>query len=101
VSERATALADATDALQRASGDLDADELGELQRLLAAAVALYASRLQAGATAGPFPAAAPPTATDVCLTVTAMLDAVSVEVFELAMFKSWSATPGGDAQRSD
>jgi hypothetical protein len=77
----------------------------ELQRVLAAAVRLYAARDEAGEPIEPFPARQAldpdeplPSATDVCLATTAMLDAVTVEVFELAMWKTWSATPGGDAQ---
>jgi len=107
VSERDIVLTQAADVLARAAADdpraVPADEL---QRLLAAAIRLYAARDEAGYPIEPFPSshAAPPgegmpSATDVCLATTAMLDAVTVEVFELAMWKTWSATPGGDAQR--
>ncbi len=65
-----------------------------VQRLNAVAVRAYAGQ---GATMGappafPRPAGAtiPPAASDVCFTVTQMLDAVSVEIFELAMWKSWN-----------
>ncbi len=79
-----------------------------LQRLLSAAVTAYAARRNAGDPFPPFPLAAhmtdgdnaaqvPPTVPDassVCLTVSAMLDAVSVEVFELAMWQAWSGAAG-------
>lgn len=112
MSDLSGALHEAADALEAAVADADADADANadavpgaaLQRLLAAAVRLYAARREAGGVDSPFPdpalAAAPaPNATDVCLTATDMLDAVSVEVFELAMWKTWNAMPGGDAQR--
>jgi hypothetical protein len=65
-----------------------------VQRLNAVAVRMYAGL---GGTVGAptaFPdasgATVPPAASDVCFTVTQMLDAVSVEIFELAMWKSWN-----------
>lgn len=62
-----------------------------VQRLNAVAVRAYAGQ---GMTSGAPPAfpggAGLPTASDVCFTVTQMLDAVSVEIFELAMWKSWA-----------
>jgi hypothetical protein len=92
-------------ALQRLGDEpLDVDP-PVLQRLLAAAVTAYAARRAAGDQFSPFPVAArhtpgadghadaqatAPDASSVCLTVSAMLDAVSVEVFELAMWQAWA-----------
>jgi hypothetical protein len=65
-----------------------------LQRLLAAAVTAYAARRVAGDQTSPFPQAGVPDASSVCLAVSAMLDAVSVEVFELAMWQAWAGVTG-------
>ena len=65
-----------------------------LQRLLAAAVTAYAARQVAGDQISPFPQAGVPDASSVCLAVSAMLDAVSVEVFELAMWQAWAGATG-------
>jgi hypothetical protein len=64
----------------------------ELQRLLAAAVRAYAGRQQDGAR---FPAFAPDeqdipvTGTDAVIAASAILEATSVEIFELGMWKAW------------
>jgi hypothetical protein len=64
----------------------------ELQRLLAQAVKVYAQRQQEGE---PFPVFAPDetefmvTGTDAVIAASAMLDATSVEIFELGMWKTW------------
>jgi hypothetical protein len=63
----------------------------EIQAMLAKAVRLYAER--ATESDGGFPAFAPDvsmTATEVMITVTAMLKAVNLQVFELGMWQSWS-----------
>jgi hypothetical protein len=65
-----------------------------LQRLLAAAVTAYAARRAEGDQLSPFPQAGVPDASSVCLAVSAMLDAVSVEVFELAMWQAWAGVTG-------
>jgi hypothetical protein len=65
-----------------------------LQRLLAAAVTAYAARRVAGDQISPFLQAEVPDASSVCLTVSAMLDAVSIEVFELAMWQAWAGATG-------
>jgi hypothetical protein len=65
-----------------------------LQRLLAAAVTAYAASRVAGDQMPPFPQAGVPDASSVCLAVSAMLDAVSVEVFELAMWQAWAGVTG-------
>ena len=62
----------------------------ELQRMLAKAVKLYAARVE---NEGPRPAFAPEdhvTATEVMVTVTAMLKAVNLQLFELGMWQAWS-----------
>lgn len=63
----------------------------EIQEMLAKAVRLYAERAaeRDGALAA-FPAGAQVTATDVMVTVTAMLKAVNLQVFELGMWQAWS-----------
>ena len=76
-----------------------------LQQLLAAAVNAYAARRAAGDLMPPFPsspattvgndspvasASSTPEASSVCMTVSAMLNAVSVETFELAMWQAWT-----------
>jgi hypothetical protein len=63
----------------------------EIQAGLAKAVRLYAERTTDAETALPaFPSDAPMTATEVMVTVTAMLKAVNLQVFELGMWQSWS-----------
>jgi hypothetical protein len=76
-----------------------------LQELLAAAVTAYAARCAAGDAIPPFPSSRPtslggdpaaakasanPDVSSVCVAVSAMLDTVSVEVFELAMWQAWT-----------
>jgi hypothetical protein len=62
----------------------------EIQDMLANAVRLYAGR--AAEHDGTLPAFAPDaaTATEVMITVTAMLKAVNLQVFELGMWQAWS-----------
>jgi hypothetical protein len=62
----------------------------QIQDMLAKAVRLYAER--AAAHDGPLPAFGPDaaTATEVMVTVTAMLKAVNLQVFELGMWQAWS-----------
>src|ERR1051325_1684813 len=73
-----------TDAFAR-PGDAD------IQAMLAKAVRLYAERATEADTALPaFPPGAPMTATEVMVTVSAMLKAVNLQVFELGMWQSWS-----------
>ena len=55
------------------------------------AVRLYAERAAESEGALPaFPSGAPMTATEVMVTVTAMLKAVNLQVFELGMWQAWS-----------
>jgi hypothetical protein len=62
----------------------------EIQHMLANAVRLFAER--AAERDGALPAFAPETATatEVMVTVTAMLKAVNLQVFELGMWQAWS-----------
>ena len=62
----------------------------EIQDMLAKAVRLYAERT--AERDGALPAFAPDatTATEVMVTVTAMLKAVNLQVFELGMWQAWS-----------
>jgi hypothetical protein len=63
----------------------------EIQEMLAQAVRLYAERAAECEGALPaFAADAPITATEVMVTVTAMLKAVNLQVFELGMWQAWS-----------
>jgi hypothetical protein len=71
-----------TDAVAERLSDAD------IQAMLAKAVRLYAER--AGQTALPAFAADDATATEVMVTVTAMLKAVNLQVFELGMWQAWS-----------
>jgi hypothetical protein len=72
--------------------DLDPEVL---QRILAVAVRAYAARYEAVGELPPFPppteAAPTPNASEVCRAATLMLEAVSVEIFELAMWQTWTA----------
>jgi len=62
----------------------------EIQDMLANAVRLYAER--SAERDGALPAFPPDaaTATDVMVTITAMLKAVNLQVFELGMWQAWS-----------
>jgi hypothetical protein len=64
-----------------------------LQKLLGAIVTLYAGKVDLDSWVAPFAedgTANVPTASEICFTAVQMLDAASVEVFELAMWKSWA-----------
>jgi hypothetical protein len=63
----------------------------DIQDMLAKAVRLFAGRVAENDAALPaFPADAQVTATEVMVTVTAMLKAVNLQVFELGMWQAWS-----------
>jgi hypothetical protein len=63
----------------------------EIQTMLAKAVRLYAERAaETDGPLAPFPADAPMTATEVVVTVSAMLKAVNLQVFELGMWQAWA-----------
>jgi hypothetical protein len=76
------------------SSQLEADikpSNAEIQAMLAKAVRLYAERAADSESALPaFPPDVPMTATEVMMTVTAMLKAVNLQVFELGMWQTWS-----------
>jgi hypothetical protein len=62
-----------------------------VQALLAAAVRIYAERAEGHDEALPaFPADAGITATHAMISITAILKAVNVQVFELGMWQAWS-----------
>jgi hypothetical protein len=62
-----------------------------VQAMLARAVHVYAERVAEREDAlAAFPANAQVTATEVMVTVTAMLKAVNVQLFELGMWQTWS-----------
>jgi len=63
----------------------------DIQAMLAKAVRLYAERAAERDTPlPPFPADATMTATEVVVTVSAMLKAVNLQVFELGMWQAWA-----------
>lgn len=83
----AVSLADAM-----ATGDVQAVDDGALQMLLAASVRAMAAKHQAGVALQPFgqhAAVDVPTATDVAIVVTAMLESADIEIFELGLWNSW------------
>ena len=70
---------------EHGAGDAD------IQRNLAEAVKRYVARVGEGDEIVPaFPPDAQITATEVMVTVTAMLKAVNLQVFELGMWQTWS-----------
>jgi len=62
----------------------------EIQDMLAKAVRLYAERAEERDGALPAFSAEQATATEVMVTVTAMLKAVNLQVFELGMWQAWA-----------
>ena len=62
----------------------------EIQTLLALAVRRYAERAEQGDAPAAFAPDARLTATEVMVTVTAMLKAANLQVFELGMWQAWS-----------
>jgi hypothetical protein len=72
-------------------GDGSALRDGDVQALLAAAVRIYAERAEGRDEALPaFPPDAGITATHAMISITAILKAVNVQVFELGMWQAWS-----------
>ncbi|HEV3395992.1 MAG TPA: hypothetical protein VG100_07620 [Xanthobacteraceae bacterium] len=72
-------------------GDGRALSDADMQALFAAAVRIYADRMEErDEPLAAFPADAGITATHVMVAVTAMLKAVNVQVFELGMWQAWS-----------
>ena len=75
------------------SSQIDTMKLSDadIQTMLADAVRLYAGRVaELDGPLSAFPADAVVTATDVMVTVTAMLKAVNLQVFELGLWQAWS-----------
>jgi len=73
------------------AGDLSALPDDDLQSLLAAAIREYAARADMRDDALPaLPRDCGVTATEAMLTVSAILKAVNIQVFELGMWQSWS-----------
>jgi len=62
----------------------------ELQRSLAALVREYASRAEQRRDLSPFPPDAGITATEVMITVSAILAAAGLQLFELGMWQAWA-----------
>ena len=62
----------------------------ELQRSLAALVREYARRVEEHGKLAPFPPEADVTATEVMITVSAILAAAGLQLFELGMWQAWS-----------
>ena len=62
----------------------------EVQDMLARAVKQYAERVEENGALAAFPSEQSVTATEVMVTVTAMLKAVNLQVFELGMWQSWA-----------
>jgi len=72
--------------------DVAAERLSdaEIQNMLAKAVRLYAERVEQRDGALPAFSSEQVTATEVMVTITAMLKAVNLQVFELGMWQAWS-----------
>ena len=62
----------------------------ELQRSLAALVREYARRAEEDRDLAPFPPNSDVTATEVMITVSAILSAAGLQLFELGMWQAWS-----------
>jgi hypothetical protein len=62
-----------------------------LQKIVSAAVKLYAERFQAGARTSPV-GALDVSATDTLIFVTGLLKSANLELFELGMWQSWSGS---------
>ena len=69
---------------------LHALDVSTVQSLLTLAITVYAAKAEAGEVFPAFAEGAAPAASDVCLASTQMLDAVSVEIFELALWRAWA-----------
>ena len=69
---------------------IDRPSDSDIQHMLAKAVRLYAERAAERDGALPAFTAEAVTATDVMVTVTAMLKAANLQIFELGMWQAWS-----------
>jgi hypothetical protein len=90
--DHAARLARAATALQEAG---DAPPPEAVQEALGAAVALYASAVRRDGTFPALPESPRPSATDVLIAASELLEAVDIEVFELGFWKVWG-TSGGE-----
>jgi hypothetical protein len=75
--------------LEAALADPLAVPAEDVQRLLGAAVKLYAARAEVDRREPPF-GPIEPSATEVAVTASALLAAARIELFELGMWQSWS-----------
>lgn len=73
----------------------------EFQRAFGALVKLYTVRFQYGERWFPFEEPKDMPATAAMVTITAMLKAVNIEVFELSMFQAFSGVRGDDMSNDD
>jgi hypothetical protein len=79
-----------TETSEQARARPDEPSDGDIQQMLARAVRLYAERAAGQDDTLPAFASDAVTATEVMVTVTAMLKAVNLQVFELGMWQAWS-----------
>jgi hypothetical protein len=66
---------------------------GDVQNLFTAAVQVYCARLDQADEFPPFMDAADVTATDAVRVASAILEAVNLETFELALWQTWGGRP--------
>jgi hypothetical protein len=97
----AETLARAADALGAAVTDLDRIPDAELRVLIANAVRLYAAKAEAGMRTPLPPDGGGVTITDAMLTVTDLLHALNVQLFELSMWQAMTGNCIAPHQRVD
>jgi hypothetical protein len=85
-------LEELVDRLVNSPEDADLVPDKAVQRLLTAAARLYVAKVRAGSPAAAFPDEDSISATEVVIAVSRMLEAVEVEVFELAVWQNWGIT---------
>jgi hypothetical protein len=95
------ALTHATDALAGAVNDPDRVSDVALRALIANAVRVYAAKADCGMRTPLPPGSGGPTVTEVMLTVTDLLHALNVQVFELSMWQAMSGNCIAPHQRID
>jgi len=88
-SEQATCLAKKIER-KLSEGCADSLTVEALQALMAAACKLYAAQVEAGGQILPLKERSGVTVTDVMTTVSGLLRAVNLAVFELGMWQSWT-----------
>lgn len=101
VDRPADALTRATQALATAVSDPDRIPDTELRALLAGAVKLYALKAESGMRTPLPPGGGGLTVTETMLTVTDLLHALNVQVFELSMWQAMSGNCIAPHQRID